>query len=135
MRELMFRAALEDSSALGAEGWQIVRGFETVQTAVYKSDFRFLFLALEFPCFGALAVFVMMLGWWELGRKVSLSPVETAKAFGAPILEDAGSNQEVKKMLKRLKHLEVRYGDNGRNSLEIGPVEDIFEPKKGYKYE
>lgn len=62
------------------------------QVTVYVSDFRFLFIALAFPVFGVIAVAVMMLGWRELGRRISLSPAGIKKAFGAPVLEDAGSN-------------------------------------------
>lgn len=131
----MFRAALEDATVLSA--YQVVRGDEIGHVTVFNSDYLFLGLALAFPLVAVAAIFVMMLGWWELGRKVSLSPVETAKAFGAPVLADAGSNEDIKTMLKGrgIKYLEVQYGDNGRNQLEIGPRESIVRPRVGHRFE
>lgn len=43
----------------------------------------------------AVVVFPLFIGWWKLGRKVSLSPVEMAKAFGASLLAKTGNNEEV----------------------------------------
>lgn len=42
-----------------------------------------------------VVLFPLFIGWWKLGRKVSLSPVEMVKAFGASFLAKAGSNEEV----------------------------------------
>ncbi len=32
-------------------------------------------------------------GWWELGRSVSLSPVETAKASKSPLVDGVGESE------------------------------------------
>ncbi|EAT86178.1 hypothetical protein SNOG_06347 [Parastagonospora nodorum SN15] len=45
-----------------------------------------------------------------LGRKVTLSPIEVAKAFAAPSLHDALSNTDIKALLKTTGHRRLRYG-------------------------
>ena len=52
----------------------------------------------------------IFLEWWHLGRTVSLSPIETAKAFGAPGLSTRDSNAEAKAILKTIRGHEVPYG-------------------------
>ena len=41
---------------------------------------------------------------------ISLSPVETAMAFGAPILETSDSNNDATAILEEVGNKEVRYG-------------------------
>lgn len=50
-------------------------------------------------------------GWWELGRAVSLSPLETAAAFGAPILFQTQNSTEAQDLLQHSGNKKVRYGD------------------------
>lgn len=68
----------------------------------YKSNFRFLAAAIIIMLLGLFAIFVLLWGWWELGRPVTLSPLETAKAFGAPILLGAGHRKEVHGILEEM---------------------------------
>jgi hypothetical protein len=49
-------------------------------------------------------------GYWELGRRFSMSPVETAKAFNAPLLRNDDSNASIKNLVEELGHLKVKYG-------------------------
>ncbi len=53
---------------------------------VFHSDYRFLAASttLSFVCVVLIAP--TFFGWWALGRSVSLNPIETAKAFDAPLL-------------------------------------------------
>ena len=59
---------------------------------------------------GWIATLSLVLGWWHLGRKVSFSPIKIAKAFGAPILDQAESNSEATLLLKAIRKQEIRYG-------------------------
>jgi hypothetical protein len=61
---------------------------------------------------GLLAALSLLRGWWELGRTVSLSPLETAKAFAAPILEYGGSHEAVG-VLKEVGATQMHY-EGGR---------------------
>lgn len=77
---------------------------------VYTSSYLFLTLAVLFSLLGWIATLPVFLGWWHLGRAVSLSPIETAKAFGAPGFNTEDSNADAKGILKDVGSREVRYG-------------------------
>jgi hypothetical protein len=49
-------------------------------------------------------------GWWQLGRHVSFSPIEIAKAFDAPLLQDVNTNSRAKDLLRDVGNLRIRYG-------------------------
>lgn len=49
-------------------------------------------------------------GWWRLGRSVSLSPLEIAKAFDAPLMEHARPNGTADDHLRVVGGMRVRYG-------------------------
>ena len=49
-------------------------------------------------------------GWWEIGRPTTLSPLETAKAFGAPLLAECNSNDKVRDLIKNVGDRNVQYG-------------------------
>jgi hypothetical protein len=55
-------------------------------------------------------------GFWELGRKVTLGPMEIASAFQAPALQAPGvtaAGGEVSTLLKEVGARQVRYGEVG----------------------
>lgn len=47
------------------------------------------FVVMVLAC---LAILPTYWGWWNLGREVSMSPLEIARAFGAPVMPDADPN-------------------------------------------
>jgi hypothetical protein len=67
---------------------------------------------------GAFAVIVMTClsiiptywGWWRLGRPVSMSPLEIAKAFDAPLMQQTDPNGSAADHLRTLGDMRVRYG-------------------------
>lgn len=48
-------------------------------------------------------------GWWRLGRPVSMSPLEIAKAFDAPLMREADPNGTVGDHLRTVGDTRVRY--------------------------
>lgn len=48
-------------------------------------------------------------GWWRLGRQVSMSPLEIARAFNAPILQDADPNATGDDLKRELGHKSVCF--------------------------
>jgi len=58
-------------------------------------------------------------GFWTLARKTTLSPFETARAFHAPILQDAPRDLDTKMLLKSVgaKNLHTEMGGNS-----VGPA-------------
>jgi hypothetical protein len=59
---------------------------------------------------GALAVLPLCRRWWQLGRDVSLNPLEVATAFSAPLLAGADTNADWAQLAKAVGAKRVRYG-------------------------
>lgn len=105
-------------------------GSETVTINIYASHFGYLGAALAVMLVATMAVFPLFYGWWNLGRDVSMSPVEIAKAFKAPHTEGADANASVDKLLRQIGKRKARYGvvattefegaDSSRLNLTLG---------------
>lgn len=78
---------------------------------VYRSNYLYLGLALLVTLSGIGFVAPMFFGWWCLGRKTSLSPVETAKAFNAPLLRGFDSNGDADALRKDVGDRKMKYGE------------------------
>jgi hypothetical protein len=61
--------------------------------------------------------------WWTLGRPVSFSPLEFAKAFNAPMLASANSNSSGRDIANELGSLRMKYG-----SIMADPDEEESKP-------
>jgi hypothetical protein len=60
----------------------------------------------------AIATFscvIPLWGWWDLGRKVTLNPIERAKAFNVPRFRTAGLGCGAKDIVKDVGNLQVGY--------------------------
>lgn len=127
-RELSFRTALvaaaikapykDDSPAVRpntfkdpSEYLQRIQVQQSVRRTVFKSDYRFLAVALVFVLLATFSTVPIFFGWWSLGRNVSLSPIEIGKAFAAPGLADApDANAEVTALLREVGDTRLQYG-------------------------
>ena len=68
-----------------------------------------------------------------MGREVSLSPVETARAFEAPLLGDVGSNAGPEEMAK-IASERLRYGvlsSKSGDQLSFGYYGEVSKPRDG----
>ena len=119
-RELMFRTAVSAGS-LNSSYRQSISATATGAQNVYKSQYLFLGLATMLSGLGILFVTMTFNGFWQLGRRVTLSPIETAKAFNAPLLSNNDSNAPMRSLLDELGMRPVRYG---------AVVADISSPKR-----
>ncbi len=77
---------------------------------VYRTDWRTAAAAIAISFLGVAATLPLYWRWWRLGRSVTLSPVEIAKAFGAPLLRGVNSNATAHEMAHAASALAVRYG-------------------------
>ena len=131
VRDMMFRTAI---SAANSSDYQSVTAQETSTLPVYESSYLYLGLAVLFTALGWLAVFPVFIGWWHVGRTVTMSPIETAKAFGAPKLRNSDSNADAEALLKEIGHHVVRYGatttTGGISRLEMNDPQFIRTPQK-----
>lgn len=75
----------------------------------YITDFRWLAAAVAVMALGTVAAMTLLWGWWQLDHYVTLSPLETGKAFGAPILQGAGPEQEANSIVREIGHERVAH--------------------------
>jgi hypothetical protein len=95
----------------------------------YRTNYGFMAAALACMVLCTLIVLPSYWGFWELGRQVSLAPVEIASAFMAPVLENPHAGRGVvADLLKEVGHRKVMFGEltEGRMAVEeIGKVRRV----------
>lgn len=112
----MQQSAFEDEFAdflIGPSNFtQAVPGLEYHTTIQYTSNFALMIAAtvLMFCC--VVAVLPSYWGFWELGRKVTLGPMDIASAFRAPDLhtDAAARGVAITDLMKDLGSRRVQYG-------------------------
>ena len=122
MRQIAFRTALHAAAdnPLLANATQTTRYTGAKKQTIYVTDYRFLVFGAIVSLLGIFAVMPTLWGWWEDGREVSLSPLEVAKAFDAPLLASADCNATSAQLLRQVGGKGVRYGAVDRAALETG---------------
>jgi hypothetical protein len=101
---------LNMTSAEWADAYlQHVEVQQTTTQFVYQSQYVYLSIAVTITLCATFCVLALS-GWWNLGREVSLSPIEIAKAFAAPSLQSTNSNCDMKSILKDIGEEKLRYG-------------------------
>lgn len=63
---------------------------------------RYLAAALIAILLALLALVNLLWGWWQLEQSVTLSPIETARAFGAPALQTSRANATINDILREI---------------------------------
>jgi len=106
LNNFMFRAALRAGNGTNVQSFTVQ---QTNLALVFRSDHRYLVTALLFIVFALLAVLLLLWGWWDIGRRVSLSPIETARAFQAPMMQDGCEQFAVDGILTDIGNTRVRY--------------------------
>ena len=107
VRELMFRSALASATASDR---QHVTAHQVYKKPIFRWQSSYLVVALIVTGLAVMAVLPLYNGYWNFGRNVSMSPVEIAKAFGAPTLQGVNPNAEAKGLVGAVGSREVRYG-------------------------
>lgn len=80
------------------------------EQTIYRTNRIFVLLGVLVSLAGVAAIFPLYTGFWELGRKVSLNPLEIARAFGAPLLEGMDGNATPEVITVERGGMAVRYG-------------------------
>jgi hypothetical protein len=118
-RELMFRTAL--GIAVGNSSLiQTVSGLQSNTPTVYESQYVYLGIAVVLTGIAVFLVTLTFAGYSTLGRSVSMSPLETAKAFNAPLLESADSNADVNSLMRIVGEKSVKYGAVPVDAAAVG---------------
>ncbi|KAK7424146.1 hypothetical protein QQZ08_008752 [Neonectria magnoliae] len=107
IRELTFRTAIAFSNSSSE---QTVRGTQLRTTTKYVLHVEFLAGTLAIVIVAAVAVLWLFHGFWLLGRRVSMSPLEIAAAFQAPITAGADSNADAAQLASQVGSREAKYG-------------------------
>jgi hypothetical protein len=115
MREIAFRTSVRAGRDLAnvTDANQEVEYHGSATHSIYVTNYRYMAAALVLGIASVLAIGQTFYGWWELGRTVSLSPLEIAKAFNAPLLAQVGSNFDLSntKQLGPFATARVQYGE------------------------
>ncbi|KIW31542.1 uncharacterized protein PV07_03182 [Cladophialophora immunda] len=177
IRDIMFRTTVAiatqrvgdymfpNSSALDVQTATVpahnvtAQGEYRVYHTVYKTNRTVLGVAVALMLVAILAILPLYDGYWLLGRKVSLSPFEVAKALhystvvidkrtgerqpysvldvvaGPDRVPQSGSNLSADELVKVLGARKVRYGEVGPNILGVGLIEYTEPPKAGRLYD
>lgn len=111
LRQIAFRmslqAAKDDANASNAT--QTVSYTGTSTKTIFTTNFSLVAVAASLNILAVVAILPTYYGWWALKRKSSMSPLETARAFAAPLLRDAGANGGWREILEKVGERSVKY--------------------------
>lgn len=124
MRDMMFRTAI---AAANDSDLQTVTARETSTLPIYQSHYLYLGLAILCTALGWFTTLPIFIGWWHVGRTISMSPIETAKAFNAPMLANGDSNADADALLREVGERAVRYGAVAATGSQLDRLE-LCEP-------
>lgn len=132
IREIAFRTALyaASSNQTLANSTQTVSFLGAENQTIYVTDYRYLMLGAVVSLLGIIAVVPTFWGWWENGREVSMSPLEVAKAFDAPLLASADCNATSEELLDQIGSRCVRYGEVRLNADDSESAESGAEDRR-----
>jgi hypothetical protein len=131
-----------------------VPGEYRIYHTVYQTNTRMLGIGLGLMLIAVLAILPLFWGFWRLGREVSMSPLEVAKALhsatdhqngaaqGHSVLDmkidtsqpQVGSNLPVSELVDALGNTRVRYGEVAPNVLGLGLNDRTERARKGWRY-
>jgi len=102
---------------------------QTQPVSVYVSDYGYLGATMFIHAIAILTVSLTLYGFWQIGHETTLSPMQTGRALGAPILaggEAAGAGEKLKTLITEVGKKEVKYGvvasdgNNGTGAQRLG---------------
>lgn len=124
---------------------QSILASKRVNRVVYRAKKQYLWPAFVLTLVTNLLVIIPLWGWWSLGRDVSLSPIETARAFAAPLLANSTDpNAPVEDLLKQAGNIRISYGavyaagadsSTSRGTLRFDEAERCQRPHDGQQFD
>jgi hypothetical protein len=149
LRQIAFRTSLQAAKddAKASNATQTVSYTGTSTKTIFTTNFSLVAVAASLNILAVVAILPTYYGWWTLKRKSSMSPLETARAFAAPLLRDAGANGGWREILEKVGERSVKYmkvdddihGSPTRDAMN-GPLFFVEEVKdnsygdRGIKY-
>jgi hypothetical protein len=131
MHQIAFRTSLQAAkdNATASKAQQTVRYRGNSAPTIYSTNFKLIAAAAVLNNLAVIAILMTFKGWWTLGRKFSLLPLEFARAFSAPLLRGADSNATWREISEQVGKRNVKYGeisDETASDAEIEIVELLF---------
>ncbi|KUJ06293.1 uncharacterized protein LY89DRAFT_412521 [Mollisia scopiformis] len=115
---------------------------QTTNISVFRSEYRFLVASTVLRTIFIFLITTTLFGWWELGRSVTLNPLETAKAFDAPLLRGPGSNPPLPALMRIVGSRNAKFGEvetyadeHVRRQLKVADPVEVARPQDGIMYE
>ena len=99
---------------------QMVEMEQTSNVTVFQSNFSYLAAALAAMMVGFSVVLPTLYGFWEMGRRASLNPLEIGKAFNADLLHEQSSNIPAHRLAKAVGNRTVKYGEIIEDYQDLG---------------
>lgn len=90
-------------------------GFQYGDQNVFQTNYWWFTAAAVLEVMCIACILPTYWGWRRLGRPVSFSPLELAKAFDAPLLENCSSNATGNDLANIAGSVPVRYGATGKS--------------------
>jgi hypothetical protein len=117
MQDFLFRASILASTDADAQTISVQR---MTLALVFRSEYSYLGAAMAVMLFALIGLLWQLWAFWELGRRVSLSPLEVVWAFRALKTRREGRPATVVDILELVGKDEVKY--NGELSRFSGSV-------------
>lgn len=144
LNEIMFRISLAafNSSALSSSKSTNYTLSRQVAEIHYESHYAYLVAATVISLVACASLLPTFDKFWTLGRPMSLSPIEVAKAFNAPVLQShapGASNMPVQRLLSVVGSAQVQYGvsseeySTGQDRLQMASPGLVERPTTGQK--
>lgn len=106
--------------------------------SVYHTDYWFFFVAALIEVICIVIILPTYWEWWKIGRPVSLSPLEIAKAFKSPLLAEFNSNTNGTDLATATRERDIQYGltlEGGKSELGFGKPDAVSRPTEGMKFD
>lgn len=98
---------------------------EEANMAVYRAHYVYTAVAVTVTYLTSILTLLLLQGVFTThGRKFSMSPLEIAKAFSAPLLAKIGSNSEGEEIAKASSVAKVQYGEVRVGKPSLGNLDD-----------
>ncbi|KXT16059.1 hypothetical protein AC579_7103 [Pseudocercospora musae] len=127
---------------------QTLRATESLTLNVFRTDLRWFAGAAVLEILAIITIFPIFWGWWKLGVKITMSPLEILKAGEAPLLKGANSGSGSRGIVEEMGDVGVRFGlkedvtgvvdeegrvrkEGVRRRLVLGEVESVGRPGRG----
>jgi hypothetical protein len=105
LNSLIFRIAKHLAAPTDVQNFTVL-----VTEPLFVSNYPYLWAALGVYGAVLIATLVPLWAWWELGRTASMSPIETAHAFDAPIFRKERTNLTAEQLVATVGKRRVQYG-------------------------